>query len=635
MKILLLNHPITSLTNYTKKLYTAMEPTVANKDFMFNGPPSLVKPFIAKVISKLQEPNVSDQFAHDYFSTAVDAGDGPSRRRDTAGYLALDCIQFLVMPATMRQRRQIFQQLMQSNVLEICTDKLDNHPLLIHRNAAANTLRVVAANLFLGEALSPQQTADLLERCCRWTLAGPDRDSDELLDDNKVWQTQVMVGRPMPTYAAHKYGKRWFGMTAEHFMFTAHALVCRVPQPSRKFTLEVLQHKPAIIDLLLECALEARPPWFPESQVDELAMETLALLLQFPHAMVPGLDIPLEGKAKDEYQVDFDASVKIMEIFVSRPGWAQKLVDIWSKLEREKPVDIQRMLDRVSSDWYAAAPPNDETLIHSMEYRGQVRIATLRLIASATYVDSIRDVDLLSVLRIAYLGTQKSKSREEVVRSHDPFEVATWVEHNEEVLRVPLWAADAGDDFDEVATLPREATMGPIALVRLLIRLTERGLVDQSQSWTTLPEGTVPSIMLKQVQQILSPVVVKKILSTALKRVSAYREIGHERVQEGHDHRALLAYTPASELALSLLELNRVADRKYAAQTRGAQKELVLCLGNAATVCRRKKRYEGALLLAAAAERYGQHASAEEGITTDMKEKNKKRLAELKRIVNM
>lgn len=48
-----------------------MEPTIENSDFMFNGPPSLVKPFVIKLIEKLRKPDVRDEFALCYFVSFV------------------------------------------------------------------------------------------------------------------------------------------------------------------------------------------------------------------------------------------------------------------------------------------------------------------------------------------------------------------------------------------------------------------------------------------------------------------------------------------------------------------------------------------------------------------------------------
>ncbi|KAK7685472.1 hypothetical protein QCA50_011336 [Cerrena zonata] len=646
-----------------------MEPTIENVDFMFNGPPSLVRPFVTKLLVKLHKPNVPDVFALCYFrhmkvnwehdtyrlhqrggwtrvqQIFVDCGiietllhytqhESSTQDRDLAGYHALDCIQHFILAGSTAERCQLFEQLMAHNFLGVCIDKIDNSPLIVHRGAAANCLRFCINHCPLAKSLSAARTAEALEKFCQWTILGSDRDAEELQRPDKIWQTQLLSGQLMLPRYATKYARRISGMKAEHYMFGSHALLCRSPPPSREFILDVVTHRPNIFDLFFECGLTPRPPWYPETDVDSAAIEILALLMQFPLTTIPCLDIPLEGNHKDEYKSDVDTSIKIIQVFVSRPNWAQRLIDVWSKYEHEEIAIVERLLSRVSQDWYAAAPPEDDAIVEVMERRGTIRIATLRIIANATYANEIKDSDLLSLARIAYLACQKVKSQEEVMISADPDDICVWQERNQEILRVPLAGTDR-EDVDEVALIPREATIGPIALIRVLTCLAERGLLDQSQSWTQLPEGTSPSVTLANLKQITSPPIIKKILTIAVKRASAYREIGRQRVQSNAYHRALLAYVPAAELSCCLLEFDRVTGRKYSREIRGARKELVLCLGNAAEMSRRKDRKEDFLRFAVAANQYAKDALPEEGITGDLIVKNGRRLAEAKRVLNV
>lgn len=131
-------------------------------------------------------------------------------------------------------------------------------------------------------------------------------------------------------------------MKAEHYMFGAHALLCRLPIPSRAFILDVVTRRPSLVELYFECALMPRQPWYPESDVDSAAIESLALLMQFPLTTIPHLDIPQEAKDKDDYQTDLDTSVKIIQVFVSRPNWSQRLIDVWSKYEHERITTVER-----------------------------------------------------------------------------------------------------------------------------------------------------------------------------------------------------------------------------------------------------------------------------------------------------
>ena len=72
----------------------------------------------------------------------------------------------------------------------------ENNELCILRAVAVSFVRNMTAELFLGEQLDPQQTADLIECMCRWVLTDVDEIADELLDPEYAWQSQVMFGRP-------------------------------------------------------------------------------------------------------------------------------------------------------------------------------------------------------------------------------------------------------------------------------------------------------------------------------------------------------------------------------------------------------------------------------------------------------
>ena len=78
-----------------------------------------------------------------------------------------------------------------------------------------------------------------------------------------------------------------------------------------------------------------------------------------------------------------------------------------------------------------------------------------------------------------------------------------------------------------------------------------------------------------------------------------------------------------------------VTTGKYSEAIRGARKELVLCLGNAAEMAKRKSMHGDALRLAAAAVHYANNAIQDEGITSDLVAKNERRLAEAKRVLNI
>ena len=65
----------------------------------------------------------------------------------------------------------------------------------MHRSAAKEVLRCMASDLFLGEELSVEKQADVLENCLDWTLEGPEKISQELLDPKRTWQSQMMLDK--------------------------------------------------------------------------------------------------------------------------------------------------------------------------------------------------------------------------------------------------------------------------------------------------------------------------------------------------------------------------------------------------------------------------------------------------------
>lgn len=53
----------------------------------------------------------------------------------------------------------------------------------------------MAGDLFLGEGISVAKQAEVIEKCLDWTLEGPDKISQELLDPKRTWQSQMMLGK--------------------------------------------------------------------------------------------------------------------------------------------------------------------------------------------------------------------------------------------------------------------------------------------------------------------------------------------------------------------------------------------------------------------------------------------------------
>ena len=71
-------------------------------------------------------------------------------------------------------------------------------------------------------------------------------------------------------------------------------------------------------------------------------METLVMLVHWPLQSVPGVDIPLEAENEvggeeimEKIESDRQASLSALRLFVARPGWMNKLLALWKKLDDE------------------------------------------------------------------------------------------------------------------------------------------------------------------------------------------------------------------------------------------------------------------------------------------------------------
>ncbi|THH26298.1 hypothetical protein EUX98_g7891 [Antrodiella citrinella] len=254
----------------------------------------------------------------------------------------------------------------------------------------------------------------------------------------------------------------------------------------------------------------------------------------------------------------------------------------------------------------------------------------LRLVASLALVDDIQTPDILSFLRPSYLSTQKLKPLNATSSITDRL---LHIEREEEICRSPPSVSDR-PEIEPMGQVPHELIMGPIALLRLLLRLAQRGLLEEAQTWNELPMGCEPSTSLVQVKQITSPAVLKKLLSLSVKRVTARRTLGLERARRG-DHRhawfARSAYVPAAELASILVQFDETTHSRYSDSIRGARKELVLCLDLAAGVSMRIQEYESALGFSLGEVTAIEDASLADEIPSDMLPKAKRRIADAKR----
>lgn len=129
-----------------------------------------------------------------------------------------------------------------------------------------------------------------------------------------------------------KCALRYSGLAHDDALWAAQGLVCTYPVLPMKFRLEILKKRPGIIDLLFDCAITPRPPWYPERQSDAVACEILALLFQWPPYIVPGVSSPLDGSSRTQ---EWKALSQALKMLTARQEWSEKLIEVWMSVEEE------------------------------------------------------------------------------------------------------------------------------------------------------------------------------------------------------------------------------------------------------------------------------------------------------------
>ena len=239
----------------------------------------------------------------------------------------------------------------------------------------------------------------------------------------------------------------------------------------------------------------------------------------------------------------------------------------------------------------------------------------MRAVISLTYLpDSLPDFFILVFLRVAYACSQKAPQLDDIPDSVEGLDtLLLFAERTQAVFRQPILVElENLDTPDYSSVLYGEEFVGPIAFLRLLLLLSERGLLSEISSWSAIPpcdnDGVRPGMKnpsLSQLKQITSPAVVRKFVSMSLRRVKELREVrGRRQVEDGKFHDARWSYACGSELSaavVAFLEGTGASTELKSKFSDEAKKELVLCLGNAAEVSiRGKRRLEGLKFASAA-----------------------------------
>ena len=114
------------------------------------------------------------------------------------------------------------------------------------------------------------------------------------------------------------------------------------PVPEQEHYNQIIDQDPEILGLLLDCANTRRDPPYAELQVDGRVAESLALMLNFPADMVPGVKVELveDENIRNRLESRWEALMFGVRILTSRPQWCEKIRRIWNRIDKE---DIEKI----------------------------------------------------------------------------------------------------------------------------------------------------------------------------------------------------------------------------------------------------------------------------------------------------
>lgn len=159
----------------------------------------------------------------------------------------------------------------------------------------------------------------------------------------------------------------------------------------------------------------------------------------------------------------------------------------------------------------------------------------------AIYSENVKDVDLLSFLRVTYLATQGTLAPEKDSTNPGSYpKLLGALEKAQNVFRTPMSIAHLRDaemwEHDATHNIAPQSIGAPMALLRLLTFLTKRGVLDKVQSWVALPEGCGPGTDLPQVKQVTNRPVLETLIPLVVKRMAHQREMVRPTANENQWH---------------------------------------------------------------------------------------------------
>ncbi|EIW77048.1 hypothetical protein CONPUDRAFT_157320 [Coniophora puteana RWD-64-598 SS2] len=541
-----------------------------------------------------------------------------------AQYNGIEALSILLNAGDIPQRRGLLDSMLQEGVVDLCM-RLIRHRLCLMRRLGINTLQCLASESMLGEKVSPSTAANIIEAVCLYALNGPSDFVFQLNDPATEWQAKLFfIDDRTPISEAKRHARRYHSITQESALWIAHGLLCTFSGHSRQFCSDMIKRKPQILDLLLNCAIIERSASHPESDASATACEVLALLFHLPCYVVPGVDIspPRDREYKDP---SWKETLRAMAILTSRPDWLEKLIKVWTRIQEEDTQIFQNVV-ATSAHAYAAFGQKTESYM-VFENRGTSRVVVLRFIALLTHAAdlcSIATPQIESLLAIAYLGCRKTQPSQGLFTRDGPS-----IENHKEVYRLPMWSLDTPRLAEASVTVAPEHIMGPTAIIRLLAVLAQRKALSAIQTLTEAPKELSPSASFSQIQQITHPDVIRRIIEISHKRLRVRLDHGRGSAKGTHacDHQyAREAFAQAAELAAALVALDTHTEGAYMAEIRGARKQLVIALGNAAQMALNLEQWGKAIHFAWGASNVSQNIPPGEELSQDIIKKNKRRI---------
>ncbi|EIW74501.1 hypothetical protein CONPUDRAFT_170189 [Coniophora puteana RWD-64-598 SS2] len=311
--------------------------------------------------------------------------------------------------------------------------------------------------------------------------------------------------------------------------------------------------------------------------------------------------------------------LQMTTILVSRPHWADRLIEVWMRLDEEDVENAERTFSGPMVRYRRLEKLDPKHLKQILESRGVIRIVILRLMATVTYFAEpcgVTNTHIESFLHLAYVGSHNLRVR--LDDCHTREETMTALEHGVELLQFSSAISGSASGQDVPYAVAPAFTMAPTTLVGLLVVLAQRKTLNGVQTLRKAPSGLSPSTSLDHIQQITHPDIIRRIIKISHQRLHARMIAGNYRAKEPSDTKdtltACVVFVSIAELAAALVALDMHTEGRYASDIRPARKVLVLSLGGASRMAFGVGNYLQALHFGRGAVKAAEGIPDEEGL---------------------